>query len=84
MGLYKAIVLQRSLVLRWSASLGRDRKRIAFGTRKDIGRIEAHAWVEIKGFVLNVAAMCVSVPTVDRAIRFGECRGFNDGEMNSN
>src|SRR5690349_16001042 len=52
-GLYQANCLQRSLVLCWQLRWRGIESELHFGTRKDIGRIEAHAWVEIKGIVLN-------------------------------
>ena len=52
-GVYQANCLQRSLVLCLLLRRRGIERELHFGTRKDIGRIEAHAWVEINDIVLN-------------------------------
>ncbi|MGH9848287.1 MAG: lasso peptide biosynthesis B2 protein [Blastocatellia bacterium] len=52
-GIYPANCLQRSLVLWWLLHQQGIRSELHIGTRKDSGRFEAHAWIEIAGFVLN-------------------------------
>jgi hypothetical protein len=52
-GLYRATCLPRSLIL-WSLLRRRGiAGDLCIGVRKDRGRLEAHAWVELRGAVLN-------------------------------
>jgi hypothetical protein len=56
-GLYKATCLRRSLLV-WAFLRGNGiRGRICFGVRKIEDRLEAHAWVEHNGSVINDSAM---------------------------
>jgi len=52
-GVYQANCLQRSLVLWWLLRSRGIESELHFGTRKNAGRFEAHAWVEIDDIVLN-------------------------------
>ena len=52
-GLYRGNCLQQSLVLWWllrRQGIGSD---LRIGVRKESGRLEAHAWVELMGITLN-------------------------------
>lgn len=52
-GLYRASCLPRSLTLWWLLrSRGIDND-LCVGVRKEEGQFEAHAWVELRGLVLN-------------------------------
>jgi len=48
--------LERSLVLCWLLERRGIGARLRIGARKQEGRFEAHAWVEVDGTVLNEAA----------------------------
>lgn len=52
-GLYKATCLRRSLLLWWLLRRERIASEIRFGVRKWDDKLEAHAWVEYKGVVVN-------------------------------
>lgn len=52
-GLYPANCLQRSLMLWWLLRRKGIQSELQLGTRKESGRFEAHAWVEVAGVVLN-------------------------------
>src|SRR5262245_25067820 len=45
--------LQRSLTLWWLLRRKSIRSELHIGTRKDAGFLNAHAWIEIEGVVLN-------------------------------
>lgn len=55
-GIYAANCLQRSVVLWWLLGRQGVESQIYLGTRKQAGRFEAHAWVELAGVVLNDTA----------------------------
>jgi hypothetical protein len=48
-----ATCLQRSLALLWLLRRNGISSELHIGTRKEDGRLEAHAWIEIEGVVLN-------------------------------
>jgi Transglutaminase-like superfamily len=50
---YRASCLQQSLVLWWLLRRQGIHSDLRIGVRKERGRIEAHAWVEHSGTVLN-------------------------------
>ncbi len=52
-GIYPANCLQRSLALWWLLRRRGIRSALHFGARKEAGRLDAHAWIEIEGVVLN-------------------------------
>lgn len=52
-GVYHANCLQQSLVLWWLLKRRSITSQIRFGARKDNRQFMAHAWVELKGVVLN-------------------------------
>jgi hypothetical protein len=52
-GLCNANCLQRSLVLWWLLRRLGIQSSLHFGTRKEAGQFEAHAWIEFGGVVLN-------------------------------
>jgi hypothetical protein len=52
-GIYPANCLQRSLTLWWLLHHQKIQSELRFGARKEDGRFEAHAWIEIAGVVLN-------------------------------
>lgn len=52
-GVCRANCLQRSLALWWLLRRNGIRSELHIGTRKEGGRLDAHAWIEIKGVVLN-------------------------------
>src|SRR5262249_5923850 len=52
-GLYSANCLQKSLVLWWLLRRQGIQSELQFGTRKESGQFEAHAWIEIEGVVVN-------------------------------
>ena len=52
-GVYRATCLPQSLTLWWLLSRQGIKSDLRFGARKEAGRIEAHAWVELKGVPLN-------------------------------
>jgi hypothetical protein len=52
-GPYRATCLQRSLALWWLLRRRRIDSELRIGVRKEGGRLEAHAWVELRGLVLN-------------------------------
>ena len=52
-GIYPANCLQRSLALWWLLRRRGIQSELQFGTKKESGRFEAHAWIEIAGVVLN-------------------------------
>jgi hypothetical protein len=49
----RATCLPRSLVLWWLLRRRGIDADLRIGVRKDAGRLEAHAWVELRGAVLN-------------------------------
>lgn len=55
-GVFPANCLQRSLALWWLLCRQGIRSELRFGARKEAGRFEAHAWIEIAGVVLNDSA----------------------------
>ncbi|QQS47687.1 MAG: lasso peptide biosynthesis B2 protein [Acidobacteriota bacterium] len=62
-GIFRANCLQRSLVL-WLLLRQRGiQSEIHFGTRKNNGKFEAHAWVELDGLVLNDSEDVTSIFT---------------------
>jgi hypothetical protein len=52
-GPYSATCLPRSLTLWWLLRRRGIDSYLRIGVRKAAGRIEAHAWVELRGLVLN-------------------------------
>ena len=52
-GLYKATCLRRSLLVWWFLRREGVQGRICFGVRMCARKLEAHAWVEYKGMVVN-------------------------------
>jgi hypothetical protein len=52
-GLYKATCLRRSLLAWWFLRGQGIQSRICFGVRKMDRQLEAHAWVEYQGIVIN-------------------------------
>ena len=52
-GVYKATCLRRSLLLWWFLRKAGIPSKIRFGVRKWDGTLEAHAWVECHGVVVN-------------------------------
>jgi Transglutaminase-like superfamily len=52
-GPYHATCLPRSLTLWWLLRSRRIDSDLCIGVRKDKGQFEAHAWVELRGLVLN-------------------------------
>jgi len=52
-GIYPANCLQRSLALWWLLRRQGIRSEMYIGTRKEAGRLDAHAWIEMEGVVLN-------------------------------
>jgi hypothetical protein len=52
-GLVRATCLPRSLVLWWLLRRQGIDSELRIGVRKEAGRFEAHAWVELHGVVLN-------------------------------
>jgi len=55
-GFYTATCLRRSLLLWWFLHGEGIESRICFGVRKLNGTLEAHAWVEHEGVVVNDVA----------------------------
>src|SRR5574341_541923 len=52
-GVYPATCLPRSLVLWFLLRREGIEGELCLGTRKEAGRFEAHAWIELAGVVLN-------------------------------
>ncbi len=52
-GAYRATCLPQSLTLWWLLKRQGIEGDLRFGARKEAGRMEAHAWVEINGIPLN-------------------------------
>ena len=52
-GVHPANCLQRSLALWWLLRRQGIRSELYIGTRKEGGRFDAHAWIEMEGVVLN-------------------------------
>jgi hypothetical protein len=52
-GPYRATCLPRSLTLWWLLRHRGIDSCLRIGVRKEAGRLEAHAWVELRGLVLN-------------------------------
>src|SRR5262249_19102104 len=52
-GVHPANCLQRSLALWWLLRRQGIRSELYIGTRKEAGRLDAHAWIEMEGVVLN-------------------------------
>jgi hypothetical protein len=52
-GMYKATCLRRSLLVWWFLRREGIPSRICFGVRTVHGKLEAHAWVEYHGIVVN-------------------------------
>jgi hypothetical protein len=55
-GLYRANCLPQSLAIWWLLRRRGNESELRIGARKEDGRIEAHAWVEYLGLVLNDSA----------------------------
>lgn len=55
-GVYKATCLRRSLLTWWLLRREGIPGKICFGVRMSEGRLEAHAWVEYNGSVVNDSA----------------------------
>lgn len=54
-GPYRATCLRQSLTLWWLLRRQGIASDLCFGARKEAGRVEAHAWVELQGVALNEA-----------------------------
>jgi len=68
-GIYPANCLQRSLALWWLLHRQGIWSELQFGTRREAGRFEAHAWIEIAGVILNDSDdVRLRYATFDRAI----------------
>ncbi len=52
-GIFEPTCLPRSLVLWWLLRRRGLASELRIGVRKEAGRFEAHAWVELQGVVLN-------------------------------
>jgi len=52
-GLYKATCLRRSLLLWWFLRGVGIQSEICFGVRMNAQQLEAHAWVEYQGMIVN-------------------------------
>jgi hypothetical protein len=52
-GIYRATCLRRSLLVWWFLRREGIRGEVCFGVRMRDGRLEAHAWVEYNGVVVN-------------------------------
>lgn len=52
-GLWRANCLEESLVLWWLLRRRAIRAELRIGVRKGASRVEAHAWVELDGLILN-------------------------------
>jgi hypothetical protein len=52
-GVYKATCLRRSLLVWWFLRREGIQSRICFGVRTSHDKLEAHAWVEYHGIVVN-------------------------------
>jgi transglutaminase superfamily protein len=52
-GVYSATCLPQSLTLWWLLKRQGIESDLRFGARKEAGRMEAHAWVELSGIPLN-------------------------------
>lgn len=52
-GAYRATCLPQSLTLWWLLRRQGIKSDLRFGARKEAGRMEAHAWVELDGIPLN-------------------------------
>ena len=52
-GLYRATCLRRSLLFWWFLRGRGIQSRVCFGVRKMDHQLEAHAWVEYQGIVIN-------------------------------
>jgi len=55
-GLYKGTCLRRSLLVWWFLRRARIQSEICFGVRMFKGELEAHAWVEYNGTIVNDSA----------------------------
>ena len=55
-GLYKATCLRRSILVWWFLRKENIPSKICFGVRMLNQKLEAHAWVEYQGFVVNDSA----------------------------
>jgi Transglutaminase-like superfamily len=52
-GVYRATCLPQSLTLWWLLRRRGIESDLRFGARKEAGKMEAHAWVELRGIPLN-------------------------------
>jgi hypothetical protein len=52
-GVYKATCLRRSLLTWWLLRRERIPSNVCFGVRMSDGRLEAHAWLEYNGVIIN-------------------------------
>ena len=52
-GPYAATCLRRSLALWWLLQRRRLPAEVRIGVARDEGRVHAHAWVELAGWVVN-------------------------------
>jgi Transglutaminase-like superfamily len=55
-GIYRATCLRRSLLLWWFLRRAGIPSQLRFGVRRQCDRLEAHAWVECHGIVVNDSA----------------------------
>jgi hypothetical protein len=70
-GVYPATCLSRSLVLWFLLRREGIEGSLCLGTRKEAGRFEAHAWVELAGVVLNDSEdVRLRYAAFDRAVIF--------------
>lgn len=67
---FRAPCLERSLVLWWLLRQRGVGATLQIGVRKEAERLEAHAWVELDGVVLNdrpdIAGLFAPLPGLDR------------------
>jgi hypothetical protein len=68
-GFYRASCLRRSLLVWWFLRSEGIASTIRFGVQMSSGRLEAHAWVEYNGTVINDAAnIHEHYPTLQEAL----------------
>lgn len=72
-GFYRPNCLQKSLVLWWLLRHQGIESDLRIGVRKQDGRLEAHAWVEYQGYVLNDSSDVARrfLPFADRILPMG-------------
>jgi len=75
-GLYKATCLRRSLLVWWFLRREGLQGRICFGVRMCDRKLEAHAWVEYKGMVVNDSLQVHERYTALREVLPPTCSGL--------